>query len=265
VRKAQQKLKRKSLKSNHSGEDPLSVSPNEPSHGSHTRRGSAFLAGDTRSKRSEQTVLCILGLGNPGVEYRDTRHNVGFWLVEHLAERLGLRFRRGFFSPFSIARIDVRDIYRQLGNSAPDTDQLSFETLVLVKPLTYMNRAGKVIPHLLRTFGHRTRFAVAVDQLDLDPGSLRVKKRGGTAGHNGLKSIVAYLDREFWPFYIGIGRPESKDDVISHVLGVPGESERRLLDESINRLSDWILSLPFADFDQAIGEINARVPRDARA
>jgi PTH1 family peptidyl-tRNA hydrolase len=242
--------KQKLPKNNSRGEDPSPDSHPESNPGLSPGRGSG----------STPRTLCIIGLGNPGGEYAGTRHNVGFWLLDAIAERLHIRFRRRLFTQFAMARISSSRIAAVLNLSNADGGErdFAFDQIVLVKPLTFMNRSGKVIPHLLRLFGHQVRFAVAADQLDLEPGVTRVKRRGGTAGHNGLKSVSAYLDRDFWPLYIGIGRPGEQSDVISHVLGIPGDGERALLDAGIRRLADWAPRLAFEEIDALLSEINAR-------
>lgn len=201
-------------------------------------------------------LLCIIGLGNPGKEYEHTRHNAGFELVDEISARLAVRFRRSLLSPYQFARVDAEQI-AHIFQLSPH--ELSFSALILVKPLTFMNHSGKVLPHVFRKFGKSIQFAVAVDQMDLPVGSVRMKLKGGTAGHNGLKSIVSYLDKDFWPLYIGIGRPSSNETVISHVLGIPEPDEREVLNRSVQSLSTLILKVLVDPLEQVLQTINSSI------
>jgi PTH1 family peptidyl-tRNA hydrolase len=119
-----------------------------------------------------------------------------------------------------------------------------------------MNRSGKVIPHLFRQFGKPMQFLVAVDNMDLNPGTMRMKKRGGTAGHNGLRSVVHYLDKGFWPLYMGIGRPEKDGSVIEHVLGTAEESEMERYRRITRDLPEILFTLFTSPVEQTIERIN---------
>ncbi len=255
--------KPKLLKNDPTGDESSPDAPFTPSHGPADASGHDSAAISKNNSTVQRDILCIIGLGNPGREYRKTRHNVGFWLIDVLASRFRLRLRRPWFAPYEIAELPASLVFEHerdgklSGQAGSPVDSPRFSCILLVKPLTYMNRSGKIIPHLLRRYGHNLQFAAAVDQLDLPPGSVRFKKRGGTAGHNGLKSLVSYLDRDFWPLYIGIGRPDSKDQVISHVLGEAHKTEREVLDASISRLSDHLLLLLSRDVESVIQDLHS--------
>lgn len=173
--------------------------------------------------------LLVLGLGNPGRKYQETRHNAGFWFVSALAAHLGLRWYKPLFKPWRLARG-------------------SFFTLV--QPLTWMNRSGEILarPPFLDWAGP---LVVAVDTMDLPPGTVRLKARAGTAGHNGLKSIQAQRPGRFYPLYIGVGRPAAGTPVIDHVLGVPTADERQAINHSIDRTTAILAS---AGLPEAAGE-----------
>lgn len=151
----------------------------------------------------------LLGLGNPGPEYWQTRHNAGFWLIDRLAQTWALTFKKPFFQNFYAA-----EWVQPEGR------------LLLAKPLTYMNRSGAAVWPLLNRLGAQPRQClVLVDQMDLPPGQWRLKERGGHAGHKGLKSLEEALGTQDFPrLFLGIGRP-LEGSVTDHVLGVPGESE----------------------------------------
>ena len=168
----------------------------------------------------------VVGLGNPGPEYVATRHNLGFEVVEHLALHEGLLFHPG-------DRLDGHagpDAFRFARSHVPDA--------LLVQPLTFMNRSGDVVGPLVRLLGgDPSRLLVVVDDLDLDVGVLRIRKRGGHGGQNGMRSVIGALGTDRFPrLRLGIGRPET--DAVRHVLGRFDDRERPLADEAVQRAAD---------------------------
>ncbi|HEX6938439.1 MAG TPA: aminoacyl-tRNA hydrolase [Longimicrobiales bacterium] len=158
-------------------------------------------------------VVC--GLGNPGAEYEATRHNVGWWLVDRLAEawRLG---------PF-----------RREGRARIASGRFGDEVVRLVKPLTYMNRSGAAVAPLrtVPDFDVARDLLVVVDDVALDPGRIRLRARGSAGGHNGLRSIEAALrTREYARLRIGVGAPPAGAELADWVLDRPTrEEEERIL------------------------------------
>ena len=161
--------------------------------------------------------MIVFGLGNPGPEYEDTRHNVGFMAIERLAARKGMKMRKRCLRRYKWARCG---------------------SLVLVEPLTYMNKSGEVFSGLV---GDDGQVVVIVDNMDLPVGRLRIRVGGSSAGHNGLKSIIGAIGSGFIRVYIGIGRPDEGTNVVDHVLGrFPDEDRRRLefvFDEAASAIS----------------------------
>ena len=143
----------------------------------------------------------IVGLGNPGARYDRTRHNLGFMAIDRLARHWEMEQKAGL--KWVLAKGSRQG-----------------EELLLVKPLTYMNRSGGVVAPLARRHGlDGTRILVIVDDMDLPLGTLRYRPRGSTAGHRGMDSLVSALGTdEFRRIRIGIGRPEDGDEQVSHVL-----------------------------------------------
>lgn len=184
--------------------------------------------------------LLLVGLGNPGLRYAGTRHNVGFDLIHSLAASLGLALRR------PLLRRDLR--WSGPSSSVPQ---------ILVQPLTYMNRSGEVLPWLLRRTGLGVdRTVILVDNMDLPPGEIRMKERGGAAAHNGLKSVSAALGSEEYPrLYLGVGRPPAGEGVIDHVLGRFSEGDRRLVDAALERAVS-VLRDPPGQLSQLISAVN---------
>ncbi|AFG37930.1 aminoacyl-tRNA hydrolase [Spirochaeta africana] len=161
----------------------------------------------------------VIGLGNPGVKYEQTRHNVGFLTLDTICTLIKGRWKKAFLRPFLFCEDRRRG-------------------LVLVKPCTYMNRSGVVLPYVLKRWKvNPTEILTIVDNLDLAPGRLRLKNGGSSAGHNGIKSLLAWLPGgNFSRLYIGIGHPRQQEpqrSVVEHVLGVPSDAESRLLQPAI--------------------------------
>ena len=166
----------------------------------------------------------IVGLGNPGAEYEATRHNVGFWLVERLAREL-----KATLAPQS----------KFFGNAARAGE------LWLLCPSTYMNRSGQSVAALARFYKiEPDEMLVVHDELDLPPGAMRIKRGGGTAGHNGLKDIQAQMgSADFWRLRLGIGHPrdsQSRQGVADYVLHPPRQEEQEAIDAAVGRcLAVW--------------------------
>jgi PTH1 family peptidyl-tRNA hydrolase len=156
----------------------------------------------------------IVGLGNPGVQYARTRHNAGFWLVDGLAAQTGAIFTA---EP------------RYHGDTA--SVALGGHPCRLLKPTTFMNRSGQAVAGLSRYFRiPPERILVVHDEIDLPPGTVRLKQGGGHGGHNGLRDIIGNLgNAAFWRLRLGVGRPADRDAVVDYVLQVPPESERALI------------------------------------
>ncbi|CAA7599895.1 aminoacyl-tRNA hydrolase [Acididesulfobacillus acetoxydans] len=152
----------------------------------------------------------IAGLGNPGPEYAETRHNVGFVLVDNLAKRWGWDFRPKYHGLMAMGEV-------------------SGERVVLFKPQTYMNLSGRAVRELAGFYKiPASEILVVHDDLDLALGRMRLRRRGGAGGHRGVLSLLAELGAEdFWRLRIGIGRPPAGWEAAAYVLGrfLPGEIE----------------------------------------
>jgi peptidyl-tRNA hydrolase, PTH1 family len=164
-----------------------------------------------RNRNSFSETILLAGLGNPGPAFAETRHNVGFLCVEAVAEKEGVSFKKPFLSDYCLAEFSHGQI-----------------RVILLKPLTYMNRSGLVLRPVMKKYGvEPSKLLVAVDNMDLVPGECRLKLKGSSAGHNGLKSIISLVgSSEFMRLYIGVGRPVEGVSVVDHVLGRPDEDER---------------------------------------
>ncbi len=185
--------------------------------------------------------IILVGLGNPGARFDGSRHNVGFEFIDSLAGALRCEPRKRFLKPLRLG------VCREHG-------------VVLVKPLTYMNRSGRVIPRLLRRFSAPLdHLVVVVDNMDLPPGEIRMKRRGGPTTHNGLKSIDEALESTEYPrLYIGVGRPSTGESVVDHVLGAFDDAQRVSVDDAIERVLPIVIdSAPSFHIDRLVSGVNA--------
>lgn len=191
-----------------------------------------------------QTKLrLVVGLGNPGAEYTETRHNAGFQFCERLARELGVSFKKE--SRFHGWTANARDA-----------------GVWLLMPATFMNGSGQSVRAL--TQFNRIEAAdmlVVHDELDLPPGQMRLKFGGGLGGHNGLKDITAHLNtQDYWRLRIGIGHPGDRDEVVNYVLKPARKAEQADIDAALDRaLSAWP-ELQRGEINAAMQKINSKPP-----
>jgi peptidyl-tRNA hydrolase, PTH1 family len=165
----------------------------------------------------------IVGLGNPGREYRDTRHNVGFMVVDEIARRYRLEF--------AMAPSQVPDAFV--------VKRYGANPLLLAKPLTFMNRSGDAVQALARYYDIATAdLFVVVDDIDLPLGRLRARERGSAGTHNGLRSVVQRIGTEFPRLRLGVGRGDARRDLADHVLSKFEREEQSALETLITRAAD---------------------------
>jgi PTH1 family peptidyl-tRNA hydrolase len=188
----------------------------------------------------------LVGLGNPGAEYEDTRHNAGFAWIEAAARELRapLRPEGGYFGV--------------TGRSAQPGGPVW-----LLMPMTYMNLSGKSVSALARFFKIAPEEILVVhDELDLAPGEMKLKQGGGNGGHNGLKDIQAQLgSADFWRLRLGIGHPGHKDAVAGYVLRRAPAAEREALQDCIDKSLQALPLLLGGSMDRALQKIHAKPPR----
>lgn len=186
--------------------------------------------------QNSKPIRLIVGLGNPGKEYQDTRHNAGFWSVDELARshNATLRAESKFFGEVGKFSYKNNDIY-------------------LLKPATFMNLSGKSVLALTNfykiTIGE---ILVIHDELDFEPGILKLKFGGGAGGHNGLRDIERVMGRDYWRVRIGIGHPGHKNAVHDYVLKKPGLDDKIEIGKAIDKLIDNIELVLDGDFAKAL-------------
>ena len=181
----------------------------------------------------------IVGLGNPGPEYRGTRHNVGFEVIDILAERHRIKMDQAKHKArFGVGAIDGTGV-------------------ALVKPLTYMNLSGQAVAPMAKQYGILPdHILVVTDDTDLPPGKIRLRATGAAGGHNGHKSLIASLGTVDYPrVKIGIGRV-SKDSTVDHVLGKFTGDEREEMLRVLDRSADAVQRILLDGIERASGEFN---------
>lgn len=187
-------------------------------------------------------IRLIVGLGNPGPEYEQTRHNAGFWVVDNLAGRSLAREAR------------FNALAAKIGIAGQD--------VWLLEPQTYMNRSGQSVGALARFYKIAPdEILVVHDELDLLPGAAKIKKGGSSGGHNGLKDITAALGtQDYWRLRIGIGHPRSmnlQQQVVDFVLHRPRKEEQALINDAIDKSLDVIPMLCEGKFEAAMMKLHS--------
>lgn len=189
---------------------------------------------------SESSVRLVVGLGNPGSRYENTRHNIGFRVIDRLAECLGMSITRSRFKAlYDKGRIEGREV-------------------ILVKPQSFMNLSGDPVRALADYFDIETReILVVYDEIDLVFGRMKVVAKGGHGGHNGVRSLIDILkQKEFPRLRMGVGRPDPRIEVSDWVLGRFSEEEKESLDPFIDRAVDAVRIILIEGLKMGMNEFN---------
>lgn len=186
--------------------------------------------------------LLVVGLGNPGATYRGTAHNVGVDVIELLAERHGEKFRT------SKDHALVAEL------------RIGTHRVAMAFPQTYMNESGRAVAPLVKRYGidDLARLVVVHDELDLEPGRMKLKMGGGLAGHNGLRSIRDHLHSDaFARIRIGVGKPPGgKERGADHVLSAPSKRDRELIGVCVHEAADAVEMILSEGMEAAMGRYN---------
>jgi len=195
---------------------------------------------EPRSGDMQRTL--IVGLGNPGKKYARTRHNVGTDAIELLANRLSVSLKVG--------RDRAQVAETRIGDHA----------VVLVVPTTWMNESGEAVGPIARRYKiPASNIIVIHDELDLEPGAVKLKMGGGLAGHNGLKSVSQHMGtNDYMRVRIGVGKPSTKEQGADHVLSSIPPAERKILDVAVEIACDAVERIMKEGLDAAMREYNAR-------
>jgi len=195
-----------------------------------------------RKTKVADGIRLIVGLGNPGKEYEQTRHNAGFWFVDEVARQFGVSLKKEskFFGEACRISAVGRDCW-------------------LLKPLTYMNRSGQSVSALSSYYKIPPQNILVVhDELDHDAGSVKLKKNGGHAGHNGLRDIISALNtKDFLRLRLGVGHPGTKKQVVDYVLSQPSKEDAGKIDEAIYQSSKVLGNLLEGRIQIAMNAVNS--------
>lgn len=184
----------------------------------------------------------MVGLGNPGADYVSTRHNAGFWFVDELARRFGGQFKSEKKFHGEMARIDVAG-----------------QDIRLLKPMIYMNRSGLSVRAAADFLKVPVQSVlVAHDEIDLPPGTLRLKQAGGHGGHNGLRDVHTHMGADYLRLRIGVGHPGNASEVVGYVLKRPSKDEEALIQRAIDDAAHGFETLLKDGLQKAQTELHSR-------
>ena len=191
----------------------------------------------------------IAGLGNPGSEYANTKHNVGFMFVDALADKLGI------------------DGWKTKYDALVAEGRMGTEKILLMKPLTYMNESGRAIGPLLSWYKLEPQDLIVVhDDMDIPAGAVRIRRKGSAGGHNGIKSILYHVgDENFARVRIGIGRPQPGWTVVNHVLAPFSSEDAPKIREAIQYLLPAVECIVTEDVDMAMNRYNPKKQKKKKA
>jgi PTH1 family peptidyl-tRNA hydrolase len=187
-------------------------------------------------------MMLVVGLGNPGKEYTLTKHNVGFLVVDELGKRVGI------------------DILKSKFQSLYGEGFLEGNKILLLKPQAYMNRSGGAVSSASDFYKIPPENIIVIhDEMDISLGRIMIKPGGGSAGNNGIKSIISSLgSKDFIRVRIGIGKPNAKSDGANHVLSNFNKSESAMVEESIQTAADAVLEIMNNGLEKAMNKYNVK-------
>lgn len=188
-------------------------------------------------------MYIIAGLGNPGKEYDNTRHNIGFAAIDYIAETYGIS-------------VDDKKFKAKIGKG-----MIEGEKVILLKPQTYMNLSGESIRLALDFFkvDEKTELLVLFDDVSLDVGQLRIRKKGSAGGHNGLKNIISHLGHDsFQRIKIGVGEKPKGYDLADYVLGHFSKDEMKRMDETVIQVNQAVKSIVTDGIENAMNQFNKK-------
>lgn len=183
----------------------------------------------------------IVGLGNPGQQYMYTRHNAGFWFVQHLAHQ------------FNIDLSPDKKFHGVIGRG-----QIHGHDVRLLLPLNFMNKSGQSVVPMVNFYGiDNDELLIAHDELDIPAGSIKLKTGGGHGGHNGLRDITPHIGNDFHRLRVGIGHPGHKSKVTGHVLSKAAPDEQTAIDSALTAAFEALPLLLDGDIERARSQINS--------
>lgn len=195
---------------------------------------------DKSTEFQDPPALVVVGLGNPGPKYAETRHNVGFWCIDMLAKQHRTKLER------------------KHRTSILGEDEIEGQRVILVKPRTFVNRSGQAVEYLMTRYGVPIEKVLIIhDDINLPVGKLRLRPSGSAGGHNGLRSIIEITGSQDFPrLRVGVGRPPDGDDQIGHVIGEMSPQEREATNDALERVVKAISSLLTENIDVTMNRFN---------
>lgn len=187
-------------------------------------------------------VKMIVGLGNPGSKYNDTKHNIGFMAVDRIVKKLDVNFT------------EDKNFKAEIGS-----DFINGEKIYFIKPTTFMNNSGIAVKALLTYYNISIKDMIIIyDDLDMEVGKIRFRQKGSAGGHNGIKSIIAHLGtQEFNRIKVGIGRPNGRMTVINHVLGKFDKNDEIMISNTLDKVDNAVnYYLQTNDFQKTMQKYN---------
>ncbi len=185
-------------------------------------------------------MYLIVGLGNPESNYAQTRHNMGFHVINELAKQYGI------------------DIARKKFRSEYENAIIEGQKVILVKPQTFMNVSGEAVIEFVNFYKiELDKIIIIYDDMDIEPGKIRIRKSGSPGSHNGMKSVVHFLNSENFPrIRVGIGKPKEDENVIEYVIGSIPEEEKKDLETGVNLAKEAVVELLKNGIDSAMNRFN---------
>ncbi|HFH8161254.1 TPA: aminoacyl-tRNA hydrolase [Streptococcus agalactiae] len=187
-------------------------------------------------------VKMIVGLGNPGSKYNDTKHNIGFMAVDRIVKKLDVNFT------------EDKNFKAEIGS-----DFINGEKIYFIKPTTFMNNSGIAVKALLTYYNISIKDMIIIyDDLDMEVGKIRFRQKGSAGGHNGIKSIIAHLGtQEFDRIKVGIGRPNGRMTVNNHVLGKFDKNDEIMISNTLDKVDNAVnYYLQTNDFQKTMQKYN---------
>ena len=185
-------------------------------------------------------MYLIIGLGNPEEEYGRTRHNMGFNVINKLSNKYGIEVNKKKFDGLCGDGI------------------IEGEKVILLKPQTYMNLSGKSIVQVVNFYKIPLENVIVIyDDIDIEPGLIRIRKKGSSGSHNGMKSVIAELGSgEFMRVRVGIGKPKYDGDMINYVIGAVPEEEQKELEKGVEKAKEAVIEILRSGIDTSMNKFN---------
>ncbi len=185
-------------------------------------------------------MYLIVGLGNPEEDYSNTRHNMGFDTVNKLAKQYQI------------------DVNKKKFKGLYGTGIIENEKVIILKPQTFMNLSGESIREAVDYYKiENDKIIIIYDDIDIEPGIIKLRKTGGPGTHNGMRSVDQNLNSRNYPrIRVGIGKPEHKDDLVNYVIGAISAEDKKILDEATTRAKEAVIEIIKSGIDNAMNKFN---------